>query len=271
MAAATNGISKEGDYKMKYKRYVSILNLQWKYTWKAFTAILVFMFIGQGYFLYKELTNAVFEKEIHNGVTQAVEPWAMRFEEFLARSHMEGIFIIAMILTVLLLISVPIRQRSVSMVEYSYMRLPVRKGTWQVMTLVHGITHFLILLGAQFGIIIISYQMYLKFVPEEAQMTQALFLAFIRWDFLLAIFPITDIFRLLYFVVILISLAVIVFYLPICIQKRHKSIFPFLICGYYYIDLTTQRGISTIILSSILLIAAMIFMIYMGRELLNQD
>lgn len=238
---------------MRYKRYVSILNLKWKYTWKAFTAILVFMLAGQGFFLYKELE------------------WGASFEDILKRSHIQGFFITATILTVLLLISVPIRQRSVSAVDYTYSRLPLRKGAWHVMTFVHTITHFLILLGVQFGMVVITYQIYLKLLPEEAKMTQTLFLAFIRWEFLRAIFPITDIFRLLYIVVILASLAVLVYYYPICIQKRYRSILPLLVCGYYYINFMDYRGIFSIILSSVILVGVMIYMIFIGGELRKLD
>ena len=67
-----------------------------------------FMIAGQGYFMYKEYTNSAVKKITYKGVTHTLENWEMSFEEFLARSHMEWFFILAMILTVLLLISVPI-------------------------------------------------------------------------------------------------------------------------------------------------------------------
>lgn len=191
---------------MKYKRYISIFNLLWKYSFKWFVLILLIMCIGEGYYLYQELTTTMYEKESYYTEEPAIEPWAPRFEEFLARSHVKEFFIVTLIVTVLILVSIPLRQRSAAVFEYSYLRLPIKKGSWQVISGLHAFIHIIIVIGVQFGMILIGYWMYLTYVPEEAQMTQAVFLAFIRWDFLRAVYPITDVLRLIYIVVVLLSI-----------------------------------------------------------------
>ena len=89
---------------MTYIRYLSVLHLQWKYTWKAFAGIILLLCVGEGYLLYQQLLNADYQKEFHRNINRetTMEPWAPRFEEFLAQSHYKAIFLTAILLTLIL-------------------------------------------------------------------------------------------------------------------------------------------------------------------------
>ena len=53
---------------MTYRRYVSILHLQWKYTWKAFAGIILLLCAGEGYFFYQRLIHTDYQIEANESI-----------------------------------------------------------------------------------------------------------------------------------------------------------------------------------------------------------
>lgn len=224
----------------QYRRYISILNLQWRYTWRIFIGILGFLVVTQGFFLYRQMRNASFTQELTNwtqeGTNTYLIPWSLRLEEYMARSYIKEIFLISLILTVILLITVSFWQRSNSNIDYTIMRLPVRGKTWYVISFFHALLHFVILISVQMGMIFAAYGMYMRMVPEDVQMTQALVLSFFRWDFLRGLYPIGNPLQQNYCILVFISLSILVVYLQICIIKKRNFVFSLLVCGFAYMS-----------------------------------
>ena len=247
-----------------YSRYISLINLQWNYTKKLFLMVLALLGISEGYFLYTNLSNATFLRKVYDYNTGILKEtgdfWSFRFEEFLARSHWKNIFIIALLITLLLLVSVAFRQKSVAMTEYTYTRLPITIHSWFITTAVHALCIFIILLGVQFLYIFLGYEMYLYFVPKEAVMSQGLFLAFVRWDFLRFTFPITDPIRIIYNGVLLLHLSVVATYFNMCITFREKKVGAIIFSLFFYLIFYTQLSIGGFILNTLLIFMTMVWM-----------
>ncbi len=224
-----------------YKRLVSITNVLWSYTWKLFVPLLILLGFGQGYFLYNNFKNATFQNQYWYGADENIElhPWSLRFEEYLARSYVKDIFTVALIITIIILISVSLRQKLVSKTEYTYLRLPVSKYTWFFTNAFFASSILVILLAFQFIIILFGYQMYLHFVPEEAVMNQGLFLAFARWDFLNKFFPIINPYKVVTGLLYLIHSGILIAYVNVMVllKSNRRSVllaglFPFLFSNY---------------------------------------
>lgn len=195
-----------------YKRFTSLMGVQWNYTKKLFF-LLILCFIGaEGSLLYLNLRRTAsnftlegqgFDTRFINGTT----PWYYRFELLLSMSHWDKIFIIGLFLILILLTSNAFRQRSAAVVEYTYTRLPMKSNTLLGVMFLHNLSLFLILIGVQFAMVFVGYKLYVSFVIEDVVMKQGLFLAFIRWDFLRRLYPITDGIRLLFNVVCLVHIS----------------------------------------------------------------
>lgn len=259
---------------MTYRRYVSILHLQWKYTWKAFAGIILLLCAGEGYFFYQRLIHTDYQIEANESINNwdaTLKPWAPRFEEFLAQSHFKALFLTAILLTLILLISIPIRQNMSTKTDYMYLRLPIPRIVRPITSGVHTLSHLVILLRVQFGMILIGYQMYLEFIPKEAQMTQALFLAFFRWDFLRTVFPISNVMRFIYNLFVLISIVISVVYVQICIETKHKNIIPIVVNGYIYTKFYELLYLSTMIKYLIILTISILVMIYYAKDYLEEE
>lgn len=247
-----------------YSRYISLINLQWNYIKKLFLAVLALLGISEGYFLYTNLSNANFVRKVYDHTTNTLvetgEVWSLRFEEFLARSHWKNLFIAALLLTLLILISVSFRQKSVAMTEYTYIRLPVSIHSWFITTAIHALCIFIILIGVQFLFVILGYEMYLYFVPKEAVMSQGLFLAFVRWDFLRFTFPITDPLRNVYNAVFILHLCFIATYLNMCITFRMKKVGAIIFSIFFYLIFYIKQSIGGSILIMLFLFVSMAWM-----------
>lgn len=257
---------------IKYQRFVSLVQLQWKYT-KGFLFIILLLLVGgEGYLLYSNLSNASFKRmEYDYSIGMLVEtnnPWSLRFEEYLARSYWDKIFLIALFLTILLLVSIAFRQKSVAMAEYTYLRLPVSSNILFLSKSLHVLSILLILLGVQMAMVLVGYRMYLGLVPDDVVMNQGLFLAFARWDFLHCTYPIIDPFRMIVNVFYIIYLSVLVTYLNISILMKEKVrgfiILGFIACLFFYNVMS--------ILGSYLVIAVLVIsMVQMYRTYRNMN
>lgn len=240
-----------------YSRYISLINLQWSYSKKLFLAVLALLGISEGYFLYTNLSNATFVRKVYDYATSTLvetgEVWSMRFEEFLARSHWKNLFIAALLLTILILVSVSFRQKSVAMTEYTYIRLPVSIHSWFITTVIHALCIFIILLGVQLLFIFLGYQMYLYFVPKEAVMSQGLFLAFLRWDFLHFTFPLTDPFRIILSGVFILHLSIVATYINMCITFRERKVGAIVFSLFFYLIFYNRQSIGGIIITMLCL------------------
>jgi hypothetical protein len=231
----------------RYSRFISLINLQWNYTKKLFLLVLVLLGGSEGYFLYSNLSKATFFRKVYDYTTNTLieteDIWSLRFEEFIARSHWNNLFIASLLVTLLLLISVSFRQKSVAMTEYTYMRLPISTNTWFITTLAHALCVFIILIGVQFLFIFLGYKMYLYFVPREAVMSQGLFLAFVRWDFLRFTFPVTDPLRMIYNGVFILHLSIVATYLNMCITFREKKVGAIVSSIFFYLLFYIKQSI----------------------------
>ena len=227
-----------------YRRLTSITNVLWAYTWKLFLPVLALLGFSQGYFLYSNLKDANYENLYDTSrylysSDMELKPWSLRFEEILARSHVKGIFILALIITIIILISISLRQKLVSKVEYTYLRLPVSKYTWFFTNAFYGISILAILFAFQLIVILIGYKMYLYFVPEEAVMTQGLFLAFARWEFLYDFYPVINPFKIITNIILLIHTGLIIAHVNMAVLLKSNRRFshvvgllPFLFNSY---------------------------------------
>lgn len=175
-----------------YKRVLSITNVLWSYTWKMFIPLLFFLGITEGYFIYNNIAKNTFRTNSNVAGYPEGMPWAPRFEGYLLGSHVEGLFMLALLITIVILISIPIRQKLVAKTEYTYHRLPVSRFTRFFTSAFYCSSILVILFALQLIIILVAYEVYLHFLPEEAVMTQGLFLSFIRWGFLKTVYPISD-------------------------------------------------------------------------------
>lgn len=247
-----------------YSRYISLINVQWHYTKKLLLAVLALLGIGEGYFLYTNLSNATFVRKVYDYATSTLvetgDVWSLRYEELLARSHWKNLFIASLILTLLILVSVSFRQKSVAMTEYTYIRLPVSVHSWFITTTIHAFCVFIILLGVQFLFIFLGYEMYLYFVPKEVVMNQGLFLAFIRWDFLRFTFPFTDPLRIIYSGVFILHLSIVTAYLNMCITFREKKVGALVFSIFFYLIFYERQSIGGIIITSLFLFLSMAWM-----------
>ena len=229
-----------------YKRLVSITNVLWAYTWKLFIPLLTILGLSQGYLLYKNFTNASFENlydQSRYGLKlnpdMELKPWSLRFEEYLAKSHVNDIFLLVLIITIVILASISLRQKLASKAEYTYLRLPISNYSLFFANVLYAISILAILFAFQLIIILMGYQMYLYFVPEEAVMTQGLFLAFVRWDFLNKFFPIIYPFKIITNILMLFHVGILITYTNMMVLLRSNrrttiivGLFPFLINSY---------------------------------------
>lgn len=247
-----------------YSRYISLINLQWNYTKKLFLVVLSLLGVSEGYFLYSNLSKATFLRKVYdytmNTLVETDDIWSLRFEEFLARSHWNNLFIASLLVTLLILISVSFRQKSVAMTEYTYIRLPISIHSWFITTAVHALCIFVILIGVQFLYIFLGHEMYLYFVPKEAVMSQGLFLAFVRWNFLRFTFPITDLLRIIYNGVFILHLSFVATYLNMCIMYREKRVGSIVFSIFLYLIFYNKQSIGGSILMMSFLFLTMVWM-----------
>lgn len=201
-----------------YKRFASLIGVQWKYT-KKFFFLLILCFVGaQGALLYMNLSRTAsnftlegqgFSTRYTRYMSDGTTPWYYRFELLLSMSHWDKIFVIGLAFILILLTFNAFRQRSEAVVEYTYTRLPMKPNMVLRAMFIHNLCLFLILIGVQFVMVFVGYRLYLSFVIEDVVMKQGLFLAFIRWDFLRRLYPIGDVIRLLFNVVCLMHISYI--------------------------------------------------------------
>lgn len=248
----------------QYERVMSLIQLQWKYTKNFFIGIIILLLGSEGYFFYSNLSKATFKRMDYDYATGSLvetsAPWSLRFEDLLAMSNWDKIFIIGVAATLLLLVSVAFRQKSVTKAEYTYLRLPVSKNTLFITKILHGLSVFLILLGVQFTMILLAYQMYRYMVPEEALMQGGLFLAFVRWNFLLYTFPIIDPIRMVLNIAYCLHLAIAAAYINVCILFKVNRPGPVILSILFYLAFYNGMPIFWFLISFVTLILTMLWM-----------
>ena len=257
-----------------YKRLVSITNVLWSYTWKLFVPLIILLGLSQGYFLYNNFANGTFQNiydqnRYDTNAYNQLKPWSLRYEEYLARSYVKEIFIFALLITIIILVSISLRQKLASKTEYTFLRLPVSRFTWFSTNVVYASSVLAILFAVQFIIILAGYQMYLYFVPEEAVMTQGLFLAFARWDFLNMFFPIINPYKIIINVLYIIHTGILITYINMIVLLKSNrrltilaALFPLLINDF--------EGISGFVFVIVILLVIDLWMVYSYRSMLKE-
>ncbi len=248
----------------RYERVMSLIQVQWKYTKKFLIGIIILLLGSEGYFLYSNLAKTTFKRMEYDYATGALvetsNSWSLRFEELLAMSYWDKIFIIAVVATLLLLVSIAFRQKSASMAEYTYLRLPISSNTLYFTKILHSLSVLLILLGVQFASVLLGYQMYLYMVPQEAVMHGGLFLAFVRWNFLLQTYPIIDPLRVVLNIAYVVHLAMSAAYMNVCILLKVNRPGPVILVIIFYLIFYNPMSIFGFVISFGILILSMIWM-----------
>lgn len=255
-----------------YKRFVANTNVLWAYTRKLFIPLLILLGSSQVYFLYNNFTKASFQNLYDKYYYQAdrlIKPWSLRFEEYLARSYVKEIFIIAFIITLIILVSIPLRQKMVSKVEYTYLRMPSSKYTWFFTNVIYYASILFILIAVQLLVIFIGYIMYLHFVPEDAVMTGGLFLAFTRWDFINALYHVSEPLKIVVNFFYLIHLGFIITYFNVLSWFKSKVTF-FIFATMFPFLINTYDGIIGFSIVIVLMIIFDIWILYKFNDLLEK-
>lgn len=247
----------------------ALMDLHWIYSKKLFYIILslvgalqillLYMKLNDAtFFRYGQITKSPYGDELINGVP--------RLEEYMAQCGWERIFYVGLLSLLFLLISGALRQRSVSSAIYTYERLPLSEGRWYGSIVVYHMTIFCIYLAAQLIIILLGYGIYIMTFPREAIMTQSLFLAFVRWDFLLIIFPLTDPIRLLANLFFFLYLGVYCSHQLICIHYRISSVGMTLLLVIIVLYWREKMSIGITIATVLACILASLWMINIYRQ-----
>ncbi len=211
--------------KDKVKQILSLEMIQLSYCLKGTLWISVLLGGVELVLLYYQMITAKYGiiPNQHLGSIK-MEPWSFRLEEFLAKSRWDILFIVAFFGILILLSSVTIRQWNQSNVEYTYQRLPLRRSYHPFVVVGNSIVCFFIFLSIQLGTILIGNLFYQTIVPENARMTQALFLAFLRWDFLRNCFPFFDAIQMIRLLALLFATGVFTMYFSYHIARRERPI-----------------------------------------------
>ncbi len=182
----------------RYCRYISILNLQWKYCFKELILIIAGMAAAQLLLLYRTIEKTVSQFVPGAVLTELDEALGaknlqgIRFEDLMDKSYWAIIFGAALMLVVGLIYAAPIRQSRGADSWSAWRRLPVARAGLIAAVTFQGMCCILMLWAAQLGTVFAGYRIYLDRIPEANRMYSALFLAFVRLDFLRGIFPITS-------------------------------------------------------------------------------
>ena len=189
---------------MQYKRWMSILRIYRREIRIPFVLVLILMPVLELVSLFRQLDGAEYVystseyplagyySALYGSGEQSQVLWARRLEVLMADAGMDKIFLGALVLLLGALVVMPIRQGRSESFSFAVKRLPVSRFAPFLVEILHAVYCLVILLAVQLGTVFAGAVMYAEMVPAEVQRTQALFLAFMEWDFLRILFPIYD-------------------------------------------------------------------------------
>ncbi len=261
---------------MKRNRWFSLWKLQGKYTTKPLLFLLLILAIIQGgffgYHLYQ--MNASFRQSMDitknmNQTTYYLNTTMYRFEELLEKSHIELTFLIALWVLVLMMGYVSQRQSANPDSEIMYIRLPLPQKHILNFRIIHNITYLFLFYAAQFFLICLWNLLYQLFLPSKLQMTNAMYLSMLRWDFLYNVYPFYDGLRLLANGCLLLALAVTLTYNQF--MKSYARLFPQLFVLFYTIVTISTNDMIWLIIRCIICIALVVWeYVCMYRDLVKE-
>ena len=206
------------------KRFLSLTMVQSTYSLKGTITICFSLCLIQLGVLFFQLKHAVFEKT-PDGKVENLMPWSYRFEEFLARSRWDIFFYVAFFSLVILLCSITVRQWNQSNVEYTYKRLPVPRYFYPLSLITNNLISIMFFYSIQFATLFAGNLLYQTLVPENLRMTQSLFLALLRWDFLNSIFPLFNGMQMIRLVLCILAIAVVTMLFSYHLARRDYPLF----------------------------------------------
>lgn len=208
----------------KWKRFLSLTMIQSSYSFKGVMTISLSLCLLQLGVLFVELKHTVFER-IQYGYEESLMPWSYRFEEFLARSRWDLFFYVAFFSLFILLCSITLRQWNQSNVDYTYKRLPVPRYFYPFSIITNNLISIMFFYSIQFATLFAGNLLYHTLVPENLRMTQSLFLALLRWNFLNSIFPLFNGMQMIRLVLCILAIAVFTMLFSYHLARRDYPLF----------------------------------------------
>lgn len=207
----------------RFNQNISFLNLNMRYTRTPLILLLLSMVGLQLGIFYQNMINMSFEKNMtidwENTTTIA---WSMRFEEILKQSYFTQIYYAIFFLTFIVIATIPVRQSMNCKARLTLLRLPIKRTTQFGLQCVHSFFLLFMVWGTQLLVVLAAFGIYKAKVPTDLQMSNGLFLAFIRYDFLRVLYPVTNPIHFLYHLIQFIGISITAAYLGLCIRSKHS-------------------------------------------------
>lgn len=176
------------------------------------------------------LQNLLFHQAIDQAAGYSVFP--VRFEELMASFPCSLLFYVALVLSmglgVLLLLRDSFRTKSM----YTLLTVPVPRSIPFAAKLLATLLGVLTVYTVQLLSVCLFYAQFVSRIPEEARMHNGLYLAFLRSDFLAALFPLSPD-ALLVNLLTVVCVAMAIFYAVLVIQ--HRRLQGFLLMVWLYL------------------------------------